>query len=315
MASPLRIAMLGMIEGNGHPYSWSSIINSFDPAALAKCPYPAILGYLGSRDPAMVGIEGAKVTHVWTDHSADAPLVAATARIPHVVTRPEDVIGHVDGVIIATDDGLDHVRRARPFVEAGLPVFVDKPLATSLPELRTFVAWERAGARIISSSGMRYAVEYDGLREQLPALGELRWASAITIKTWERYGIHLLEPLFCLLGPGFASVRLERDGRVELAHLHHRSGAQLTVAVLHDGGPAFGTLHLCGTKAHVQVQFRDTYTAFRRQLVTFIEYLRTGRPPHAFNDTVEMMAVLIAGLRSRDEGSRRVDVAEILSAS
>ena len=39
----LRLAMLGMIEGNGHPYSWSAIVNGFDPAAMAAGPYPAIL--------------------------------------------------------------------------------------------------------------------------------------------------------------------------------------------------------------------------------------------------------------------------------
>ena len=42
MASPLRLAMLGMIPGNGHPYSWSAIVNGFDPAAMAACPYPVI---------------------------------------------------------------------------------------------------------------------------------------------------------------------------------------------------------------------------------------------------------------------------------
>lgn len=306
--------MLGMIEGNGHPYSWSSIINSFNPAALARCPYPAILGYLGPRDPATVRIEGAQVTHVWTDNPAEAPLVAATARIPHIVAQPEDVIGQVDAVIIATDDGLDHVRRARPFVEAGLPVFVDKPLATSLEDLRTFRDWERAGARILSSSGLRYAVEYTSLRERLTALGELRWGSAIMAKTWERYGIHMLEPLFGLVGPGFASVRLEHRDRVELAHLFHRSGAQLTITLIHDGGPGSGTIHLCGTKADALVGFKDTYSAFRAQLVSFIEFLRSGISPYPFTETIELMAVLIAGLRSRAEASRRVEVAEILSA-
>ena len=310
---PLRLAMLGMIEGNGHPYSWSSLVNGFDPVAMAKCPYPAILDYLGNRDPAGEGIEGAQVTHVWTDNPAEAPLVAAVAKIPNVVARPEDVIGEVDAVIIATDDGLDHVRRARPFVEAGLPVFVDKPLATSIEELRTFRDWERNGARILSSSGLRYAKEYAGLRGQLPSLGELRWGSAIMSKTWERYGIHMLEPLYCAVGGGFESVRVERREKVELAHLYHQSGAQFTVALIYDGGPGAGTIHLCGIKADVFVQFQDTYAAFRAQLVSFVEFLQRGTAPYPFSETVEMMAVLIAGLRSRAEGSRRVEVAEILS--
>ena len=85
--------------------------------------------------------------------------VAAAALIPNVVAQPEDVIGKVDAVLIATDDGFDHVRRARPFVEAGLPVFIDKPLALTVEDLRTFAQWEKAGARLLSSSGLRYAPE------------------------------------------------------------------------------------------------------------------------------------------------------------
>lgn len=27
----IRLAMLGMLEDNGHPYSWSAIINGYDP--------------------------------------------------------------------------------------------------------------------------------------------------------------------------------------------------------------------------------------------------------------------------------------------
>ena len=49
MTSPLRLAMLGMIPGNGHPYSWSAIVNGFDPEAMAACPYPVIPRYLGAQ--------------------------------------------------------------------------------------------------------------------------------------------------------------------------------------------------------------------------------------------------------------------------
>ncbi|HRH98861.1 MAG TPA: oxidoreductase, partial [Prosthecobacter sp.] len=111
----LRLAMLGMIEGNGHPYSWAAIVNGFDPAAMAACPYPAILDYLGKQRVEDVRIPGARVTHIWTDDPADAPKVAAASLIENIVARPEDVIGQVDAVIVATDDGDDHIRRVQPF--------------------------------------------------------------------------------------------------------------------------------------------------------------------------------------------------------
>jgi hypothetical protein len=303
--------MLGMIPGNGHPYSWSAIINGYDRAAMAQCPYAGISVYLSAQPHESVRVPGVQVTHLWTDNPAEAASVAQASLIPHVVTRPEEVIGHVDAVLISTDDGTDHVRRARPFVEAGLPVFIDKPLASTVEELRTFVAWEKAGARILSSSGMRYAPELTPLIANLPALGELRWVSLVTIKTWDRYGIHSLEPVFRLLGPGFLSVRLETQPGLEVAHLLHRSGVQVTLPVVYDGGAIFGTGQVCGTKAQVPVRLADTYNAFRGQLLSYIDFVRSGQAPYPFVDTVEMMCVIIAGIRSRTEKSRRVEIAEI----
>ncbi len=41
--------MLGMIDGHGHPWSWSAIVNGFDLQKLAACPYPVIPQYRGAR--------------------------------------------------------------------------------------------------------------------------------------------------------------------------------------------------------------------------------------------------------------------------
>ncbi len=309
-APPLRLAMLGMIEGNGHPYSWSAIINGYDPAAMAQCPYPAIPGYLGRQPLQQVRIEGARVTHVWTDDPADAPKVAAASLIEHVVRNPEEVIGQVDAVIIATDDGSDHARRARPFVEAGLPVFIDKPMATTLPELRQFLHWQRAGAVLLSTSGMRYAPE---MQADFSALGELRWITSFTCKSWERYGIHALEAVAPLMGPGFRSVRAQSNERGDVMQITHASGLHLSLGALHDAYGSFGAVHLHGTQGDLALKLRDTYHAFRGQLLAFIELLRSGQPPLPFEQTVELMAVLIAGIRSRQQQGREVAVAEILS--
>ena len=58
----LRIGILGMTEGNGHPYSWSAIFNGFNKAEMAKCPYPVIPVYLGKQPPENFGIPGARIT-------------------------------------------------------------------------------------------------------------------------------------------------------------------------------------------------------------------------------------------------------------
>ena len=61
--------------------------------------------------------------------------------IPNVVDKPEEMLGQVDAIICATDIGAEHVERIRPFVEAGLPIFIDKPLTDNEEDLRTIVKW------------------------------------------------------------------------------------------------------------------------------------------------------------------------------
>lgn len=307
----LRLAMLGMIEGNGHPYSWSAIVNGYDPVEMAKCPYAGIPKYLGAQPLESVRIPGARVTHIWTDDPTDAPKVAKASLIEHVVARPADVIGHVDAAIIATDDGDDHVRRARPFIEAGLPVFVDKPMATNVADLNQFLRWHLDGKTILSTSGMRYMPETRKITEQRERLGDLRWITSFTSKTWERYGIHALEAVYSVLGPGFLTAQTNQQGGSNIVTLAHRSGAMVTLAAIYDAPGSFGAVHAYGTKGDLALKLSDTYTAFRAQLVAFIELLRTGRPPLPFSQTVELMALIIAGLRSRAEGGRAVMLREI----
>ncbi len=313
-SSEIRLAMLGMIEGNGHPYSWSAIINGYDPKAMASCPYPAIATYLGQQSLDSVRIPGARVTHIWTDNSEEAPKVAAASKIENVVKKPEDVIGKVDAVVIATDDGNDHVRRAVPFIEAGLPVLVDKPLAINLPDLKQFIRWQNAGHRILSSSGLRYAPEMQVVKQQLSELGDIRWLTSFTCKTWERYGIHALEAVYPQIGPGFISAQTLHQVGSDIVHLTHRSGIQISIAAIHDAYGSFGNVHVYGTKGQLALTLKDTYAAFRAQLVAFIEMLKTGCVPFPFEETIELMTILIAGIRSREQNGQVVLLEEVRAA-
>lgn len=309
----IRLAMLGMVDGNGHPYSWSAIINGrYDPEAMAECGYPVIPQYLGAQPKAALGIPGVEVTHVWCDDPVDALKVARAAGIAHVVEKPEEVIGHVDAVVIPTDRGWEHVDRARPFIEAGLPLFIDKPLVDRADHLQQFVAWHEEGKAFLSTSCMRYAREFIVLRNRLDEIGPLRLVTMTTPKSWERYGIHALEGVYGLLAPG-AWESAANSGTVEanIVHARHRDGVDVVLAAIADLAGAFGYLHLYGVRGVLSARFLDTFSAFKAQLVAFVEYLRTGQSPVSFCETVELMKIIVAGIRSREESGRPVRLDEI----
>lgn len=309
----IRLAMLGSTDGNGHPYSWSAIFNGYDREAMtSECPFAGIPAYLNKEPAETLTIPGAKVTHVCCvgDGGFTAEHVAKCALIPNVVEKPEDVIGEVDAVIIATDKGGEHVERARPFVDAGLPVFVDKPLVDNALDLETFRDWINQGKPIMSSSCMRYAKEYMPYRASTHELGELRFVSITTPKSWERYGIHALEGIYPILGPGFLSVRNTGTSDRNVVHLKHRSGVDAVVVANKDMYGAFGCLQLCGTAGHIQVRLQDMFYAFKAQLEAFTQYLRTGNLPFPSAETEELMKLVIAAINSRNDGGTEIVISQ-----
>lgn len=310
----IRLAMLGMVDGNGHPFSWSAIINGrFDAQAMADCGYPVIPRYLSAEPPENLGIAGVEVTHVWCEDPAEARKVAKASFIPHVVERPEDVIGHVDAVILPTDRGGEHVERARPFIEAGLPLFIDKPLCDREDDLRQFIAWCAEGKRFLSTSAMRYAREFAAAKERLlDSVGEPRLMTITTPKSWERYGVHALEAVYPLLTPGgWTSVVNTGTASANIVHAQHASGVDVVLAAVADMYGAFAKLNVYGTKGTLAAACLDTFFSFKAQLLAFVDYLRTGELPFPFEETVELMKLLLGGIRSREEGGRRVWLEEM----
>ncbi len=307
----IRLAMLGMVDGNGHPYSWSAIFNGYDAQAMSACPYTGIPAYLGKEPKSTLRIPGAQVTHIWTDNPEDAQDVARASLIPNVVEQAHDVIGKVDAVIVATDKGHEHVERCRAFVEAGLPVFVDKPLVDNEADLRIFGRWVAEGRPIMSSSCMRYAKEFLPFHLSTRNLGDIRFAGITMSKSLERYGIHALEALYPVLGPGFISARHLGPGEQNLVLLRHSCGASALVVSIAEIIGSFGVLTLAGTLGHAEAVFADTFYAFKAQLEAFIGYLRTGRRPFPYEETAELMQLVIAAIRSREQGGREVMLDEI----
>ena len=41
----LRLGIIGISEGNGHPYSWSAIFNGYNHEYAQDCPFPVIPDY------------------------------------------------------------------------------------------------------------------------------------------------------------------------------------------------------------------------------------------------------------------------------
>jgi len=308
----IKIGILGMTEGNGHPYSWSAIFNGYNWDYMKDCPFPVIPQYLSKQPPETFGIPGAKITHICCTGYAEREMaehMAKASNIENVVDDPLEMLGKVDAVICATDVGDEHIERCKPFLDAGIPMFIDKPLVNKEEDLKTFIQWRKEGKQFITCSSLRFAKEYAPYHGSTYEFGKLMYICSPMSKKWETYGIHALEQMYPILGPGFVSV--QSTGTFERSHMHiiHESGC--CVDIPQGIGMAGAGILLIGSAGSAYLNSMDSYYDFKTQLVKFVHWLRTGEEPFPFDETIELMKMVVAGLRSREEGGRVVNLSEI----
>ncbi|MBD1420016.1 Gfo/Idh/MocA family oxidoreductase [Sphingobacterium chuzhouense] len=302
----IKLGIIGMSEGNAHPYSWSSIINGqFDGDEISRIGYPAVASYLEANKDTL-GISDAIVTHVWCQERKIAESIAHSSGITHVVDNIVDMIGEVDAVILGRDDPENHVQMAKPFVEAGVPVFIDKPLAYSQNDLDWFADGVAQGRFIMSCSSMRYANECRIAKQELATLGEIELVTAVGKKDWKKYGIHLLEAVFSVLDdPLPVSIKHIGELDKEIVHVRLANGTDI---MLHLYQHISGTFQVTffGRQGWKLIDIRNSYSMFRDNMIEFIRSVQEGKPRLDFKKTHRLMRVVIGAQESFLQGGKTI---------
>ena len=305
----LKLGVMGMSEANQHPYSWSAIVNGdYDADLMAACGSPHPPAYLAANRDTL-GVDGAEVTHIWTQDRRVSEHCARACGIAHVVDRIEDLAGPVDGVLLLRDDPENHVAMAKPLIDAGVPLFIDKPLAFRRTDLDYFAAERARGRHIASCSSMRYSAGVQAGRAQMAGVGEVLLAVAVGKKDWRKYAVHYLEGLMALLGDPKADAVTHVSGKSgrDVAYVEFANGALATIHVFMDIAPA-GELNVYGTRGHLSVDHGGAYTMFRNNIEQVVKGFRAAEPLIDFEKTRNVIAALIAGEESRLAGGKRVAI-------
>ena len=303
VTEPLDLGLIGVSEGNGHPYSFSAIVNGYDEAGLAASGWDVIHDYVREKHPSEVGIDGAQFTHVWTQDDAETERLRAASGIPNAPEEFTEMVDAVDAVVVARDDYETHADFARPFLDAGVPTFVDKPLSLDAEEL----AWMRPhleSGLLMSCSGMRYARELDTPRANVDDYGQLKLVRGTVIKDWARYSVHMLDAIFNVVDAEPVAVR-PADAPHDSVAIETDGGPLVQIDALGDAAMAFD-VELYGTELVTRHPIRDNFRAFRRLLWEFVGQVRDDEPAIQPAETLERMRVAIAGERALETGDRVV---------
>lgn len=294
----LRLGVIGMSPGNGHPYSWAAIFNGYDREAMEHCGFPAIPRYLEQRSFPEDQISGVRVTCVWAQERKLAEHLACAAHIESVVDRYTDMIGNVDAVLLARDDAERHCEFALPFLKAGIPIYVDKPLALSQYEAQVLINSQQFNGQLFSCSALRYAREFKLSEKERAEIGCIRQIHVTTPNDWDKYAVHVIEPALLLV---------EDRGRIVEKHVFHGPDST-TLAVRFENGfqllaSSLGTissplsLRVMGERGWKDLVFQDSFTAFRSALQEFIDGVRAREQRIDTNFLIEVISLIEAGRR------------------
>lgn len=266
---------------------------------MRDCGFPVIPEYLAEQSWPDARLSGALVTHVWTQSPVLSSHIAKASLVPNVVASPEDMIGHIDAVLLARDDAESHLKLAQPFLDAGLPIYIDKPIAQTLDELDMLYSLQQYTGQIFTCSALRYAAEFQLSEQARARIGAIRHIEACTPKSWAKYAPHIIEPVLQLIGLDKKLVSLEakavgRNGRRVVAEFDGNITASLSALGDDTAGPIALRIH--GEAGWQDMFFADAFPAFKAALQDFIDGICTGscRSTRDFNTRV--VTLIEAGL-------------------
>jgi predicted dehydrogenase len=228
--------------------------------------------------------------------------VEIVASIPELLTR-------VDAVMLTSVDGRPHLAQIRPVIAAHKPVFIDKPLAASLADASEILRL-CAEARVpcFTASALRFYPSITAVRATAAETLAVDAYSPATLEPhhpdlyW--YGIHGIEILYTLMGPGCLWVERSFTDDQEVVTAQWKDGR---VGVFHGfrkGDHGYGaTVYTTGG---VKLSEPVKGATYEQLLVEIVKFFQTGVAPVKPEETLEIFAFMEAAQLSRQRDGARV---------
>lgn len=207
-----------------------------------------------------------------------------------------ELCDEVDCVMILSPDDNDKKEGyAIEAIKYGKPIFMDKTFTTDYgAAVRIFDAADKAGVSLFSSSSLRYASELQPYKSN--SISVLVIGSGVKL---EIYAVHYLEIVCTCMGVGIESVRHEQRGIQEWAHIKYRDGRQATIVISMGEYMDFQVL-IADDKGYTRNIVVQS-PIFRLQMENILNFFRTGKPSFDRAETLEIMRVMDAIKKSKEE--------------
>ncbi|WP_286863076.1 MULTISPECIES: Gfo/Idh/MocA family protein [Sphingobacterium] len=227
-----------------------------------------------------------------------------------IVSSIAQLLKQVDYVFLETNDGNLHLQQALEVLGARKPLFIDKPIANSYTDaLKIFEAARKYGCPVFSSSSLRYIV---GLQEldKSKVVGADVYSPAVTDPSHKDlywYGIHAVEMLFALMGPGCITVRTVQERGTSMYIGQWDDGRIASVRGIREGKDDFGgTVFLRDQIVHL-----GQFMGYGPLLDRILPFFQTGESPVDEWETLAICAFIDAAEQSKLNGGAPVKLQKV----
>lgn len=231
-----------------------------------------------------------------------------------IVNSIEELLGMVDVVMLETNDGHPHLEQATQVLKAGKRLFVDKPVAGTLNDVKQiFRLSELYQVPVFSASSLRYLKKAQEVAAG--TAGRVVGADTFSPATLEKshpdlfwYGIHGVELLYTIMGTGCKTV-----SRI------YTEETDIVVGTGPDGrigtfrGTRSGPHHYGGTVFTEKNSFPlGSYEGYTPLLKEITNFFKTGTAPVSLAETLEIYAFMQAADESKKNGGQAVLIESVL---
>ncbi|MBI2826430.1 MAG: Gfo/Idh/MocA family oxidoreductase [Planctomycetia bacterium] len=232
-----------------------------------------------------------------------------------IVGSIDELLPKVDAVLLESVDGRPHLKQAIPVINAGKPVFIDKPVAGTLGDaIAIFRRAKEKNVPCFSSSSLRFSPGILGMRGD-ERVGDVLGCAAYGPCSLEPhhpdlfwYGIHGVETLFTIMGTGCESVSRTQTEGGELVVGVWKGGRIGTFRGLRAGKHDYGAV-VFGSKAIVP---SGSYAGYQPLVVEIAKFFQTGKPPVSAEETLEIYAFMEAADESKRQGGAPVTIKSVM---
>lgn len=250
-----------------------------------------------------VGVIDAKVTHIWAEKGQEERVkyIKDNYGIENLCMSYEDMIGSVDVAFIVTRNGKDHFEQAKPFIDAGIPLWIDKPIALDSSDVKRLCEYAEAhGAKLMGGSTLKDSTDINNMKKKLSGFERLDYLSLSYCSSVDSpyggisfYSIHMAEFIYFLLGDdGLETVSVSLNEKTLVVLLNYHGGRTVSLGMIEGGYQVTYAAAGGGKYATGIITCSDNYECALKHVIEVVEGKRAPLTPDEFTVPVKLMELI-----------------------